>query len=131
MSSIKDSLKQKNDLVSLLFLLMIFSMYLVLRAHSLTEILIGSNVNGVQKPYYYILVIPIAMGIALIYSALKATNRSLKFIYLVSTLPFIITPDVFRFVNHGPLLLIANAILTFMLVLIILGYIIKNYDLRN
>jgi hypothetical protein len=131
MVNIKENIKQKNDLVSLLFLLMIFSMYLVLRFNSFTELSNGTNVASAPKPLFYILVIPVAMGIALFYSALRASNKSLKCIYLVSTIPFIISPDVFSFINHGLLLLITNAVLTFLLVLMVLGYIIKNYEHRK
>ena len=119
--------KRRDNLITLLFLLMIFSMYLVLRLHSLPKFLNGSSALGMSKTIYSITIVPLAMGIALLFSARRAANKSLRCIYLVSILPFIISPDVFFFFNQL-LISIINIILTFSIMLLIIKYFIKNCD---
>ena len=112
----------KNNLMTLLFLLMIFSMYLVLKLHSLPNYLNISSVIDSPKTIYSIIIVPLAMGIALLFCAIRSENKSLKYIYLISILPFITSPDVLYLFNQL-FILIFNIIITFLIILIILRYI--------
>ena len=112
----------KNNLMTLLFLLMIFSMYLVLKLHSLPNYLNISSVIDSHKTIYSIIIVPLAMGIALLFCAIRSENKSLKYIYLISILPFITSPDVLYLFNQL-FILIFNIIITFLIILIILRYI--------
>jgi len=78
MDNISSNSKRKNNLITLLFLLMIFSMYLVLKFHSLAKSLNDLSVLSVSRPVYSIIIVPLAMGIALLYSARKASNKLLR-----------------------------------------------------
>ena len=127
MKNIDSKSKRKNDLITLLFLLMIFSMYLVLKLHSLPEFLNDSSVLGMSKTVYSIITVPLAIGIALLFSVKQASNKSLKQIYLMSILPFIVSPDVFYSFNNQLLILIINIVITFLIILLILRYFIRNY----
>ena len=124
--SAKSKFDKKDNLITLLFLLIIFSMYLALKIHSLPNYLNGSSVIDTPKTISSIIIVPLAMGIALLFSAIRATNKSLKYIYLISILPFIILPDVLCFCNQL-LILIINIIITFLIILLIIRYISKVY----
>lgn len=127
MKNISSNSKRNNNLLTLLFLLMIFSMYLVLNFQSSVKLFNDLNVLSTSRPVYSIIIVPLAMGIALLYCARKASNKPLRCIYLSSILPFIVSPDIFSFYNNHLLILVMNMVLTFLLILLIIRYIIKNY----
>jgi len=117
---------EKKNLITLLLLLMILSMYLALNIRSLPENLNGLSVMEPPKSMIEIIIVPVAMGIALLFSAVRAKNRSFKYILLISIFPFVISNDVIYFCN--PLLiLVVNIGITFLIILIILQYITSTY----
>ena len=91
----------RGDLMSLLLLFMIFSMFLALKLQSLPDYIKAVSVldQHTNSSLYGPVIVLVAMGIALLYSAISAENRSLKKIYFVSILPFIVLPDFIFFIN--------------------------------
>ena len=126
MKEITNNKLEKKNLMTLLFLLMIFSMYLALKLHSLPNYLNSSSIIDQPKTIYSIIIVPLAMGIALLFSAIRATNKSLKCIYLISILPFIVSPKVIFFSNQL-IILIINIIIIFLIILLILRYISRCF----
>ena len=101
-------------------------MSLVLNLHSLPEVLKGSSVFDAPENVYSLITVPLAMGIALLFSVKQASNKTLKNIYLVSILSFIISPDVLYFLNNQLLISLINIVLTFLILLAILRYLTKG-----
>jgi len=130
MKQSSDMPERKNDLQSLLFLLMIFSMYLVFKLHSLPRFLFGSSVTDIPQSVFTVIMVPLIMGIALLFAAIYVQDNSLKYIYLISILPFIFSPEVLYFCNHL-LVMGINIVLTFIIILFILRHINKNYHKRK
>jgi len=121
---------ETDNLLTLLFLLMIFSMYLALKLHSLPNYLNGSSLIDRTKRIDGSIIVPLLMSIALIFSAVRTSKKSLKFIFLLSIIPFILTPGLINFVDHL-LILTINVLIIFFMILIILRYIIRNYHYEN
>ena len=128
MNYMKDDPNRKKDLANLLLLLIIFSMLIALRVNSVSSVLNDSNIIFGSKNIYKLLLVPCMMGTILLYYAFYTSNKSLKKIYILSILPFLVSPDILIFLNNLLFPLLFNILLTFLLIIIIFKFIIMNYS---
>jgi hypothetical protein len=119
---------KQGSLLSLLFIIFIFSMLLAANFKPLHQIIINKAqaVERIDSTIVEILILPLFLGTALFVNGRQSEDKRLKYIYYFSILPLIIKPDLLFFLPKITSIIL-NMLLDLVVVLIAIFYINSNY----